>query len=532
MEFNLIDERWIPVRRRDGSSDRIAPYEVTKGFSDNPVVTLDAPRADFNGALIQFLIGLVQTVAAPIKASEWQKKLAEPPSPDTLKAAFDPVRHAFELGGDGPRFMQDYDELDGQAGPIEGLLIDEPGENALKNNTDFFVKRKKDGISMCPDCSATALYSLQTNAPAGGRGYMTSLRGGGPLTTIVMGSGKIATLWHAIWLNVIEANKFNNLANSGHLEPSNKFPWLAKMKAEVTEQQMHPAQYYWATPRRIKLTLENVQKGVCDVCSCDSDRLISKFVELPNGTKYHEPMKHPLSAFNGSSTKAVLTQPGGVSYRYWVGLVITDNDSDNEPARVVHEFIQERQRKDWQFRLWAFGYDFVPGQNKARCWYDSAMPLIYIDQSSQEFEGYIAGMVKAASEIAYNARSAVKKAWFRRPGDVKGDTTFLDQSFWQNTETAFYASLDGVRNALESKTDSIVARQTWHKTLCEHALKLFDSYAWEGPIEDADPKRVVIARKELEFYNRGKKIKELLGLPVEQKSPAKAKRKKEAQQIV
>lgn len=139
-------------------------------------------------------------------------------------------------------------------------------------------------------------------------------------------------------------------------------------------------------------------------------------------------------------------------------------------------------------------------------------------------------MVRAAAEIAGNARSALKKAWFKRPGDAKGDVTFVDNSFWQQTESAFYEILGNLRTSLESGTGSVDACQLWHKILCEHALKLFDTYAWEGPIEDADPKRVVIARRELEYYNRGNKIKELLGLPVVQKATGKTAKKKETKQ--
>jgi len=229
-----------------------------------------------------------------------------------------------------------------------------------------------------------------------------------------------------------------------------------------------------------------------------------------------------------TSILPVHAQPGGISYRHWLGLVQQDGAEKRMPARIVHEFY-DRWKSGWQFRLWAFGYDM--DNMKARCWYESTMPLLYVDSAFRgEYEQYAAGMVKAAAEIANNARSAVKKAWFRRPGDAKGDTTFLDSSFWQNTEPAFFMALDGIRKALESKIDNKVARQVWHKTLCEHALKLFDDYAWKGPIEDADPKRVVIARRKLEFYNRGKKIKELLGLPVEQKTTNKAAKKKEAKQ--
>ena len=71
MHFNLIDEKWIPVRRRDGSMETISPWQVTESFTDNPVAALNAVRPDFNGALIQFLIGLVQTTAAPADDDAW-----------------------------------------------------------------------------------------------------------------------------------------------------------------------------------------------------------------------------------------------------------------------------------------------------------------------------------------------------------------------------------------------------------------------------------------------------------------------------
>jgi CRISPR system Cascade subunit CasA len=530
MEFNLIEKQWIPVLRRDGTRDMIAPHEVTDRFSDNPVVSLNAPRPDFNGALIQFLIGLVQTVAAPQSSSEWRRKLDNPPTPEELKEKFSTVQHAFELGGSGPRFMQDFEQLDVQASTIDSLLIDEPGDNALKNNTDFFVKRKNSLFAMCPCCCATALLTLQTNAPAGGRGYMTSLRGGGPLTTLIKGTGKRDLLWHTIWLNVLDNARFLNLSNSKLSKEAEKFPWLSGMKEVVTEQDMHPSQYYWAMPRRLKLVVQ-VSTGTCSVCSCQSGELITHFKEKPNGTKYQEPMKHPLSAFNAKSTKAVLTQPGGVGYRHWLGLIFADNEGDNEPARVIHDYIQQRKRDDWPLQLWAFGYDFVPGQNKARCWYESQMPLLLVDaELRQEYEYHIAGMIKTALEVAGNTRSAVKKAWFKRPADVKGDISFVDNGFWHSTEAAFYESLNNLIRLLEAGSEVSVGHQ-WLAELCKRSLELFDRHASDGPIEDADPKRVVIARRDLEQYNRSKKIKGLLGLPVDPSKTNKTSRgKKDAKQ--
>jgi CRISPR system Cascade subunit CasA len=142
-------------------------------------------------------------------------------------------------------------------------------------------------------------------------------------------------------------------------------------------------------------------------------------------------------------------------------------------------------------------------------------------------------MVKAATEIAGNTRSALKKAWFRRPGDAKGDTTFVDNSFWQKTEFEFYSALNDLISALNTGNDTQEVSRQWLSVLCIHSVKIFDNYAWEGPIADADPKRVVIARKELEQFNRGKKIKELLGLPVEKAATdKKIKAKKEKNLII
>jgi CRISPR system Cascade subunit CasA len=533
MQFNLIDEQWIPVLRRDGSSDRIAPHEVTKGFAENPVVALDAPRADFNGALIQFLIGLIQTVAAPVRASEWRDKLEEPPSPDELKAAFASARKAFELGGDGPRFMQDFSELEVKDGGIDGLLIDMPGESTKRHNKDHFVKRNSvDG--MCPSCCATALFTMQTNAPAGGAGFRTSLRGGGPLTTIIAGDEGHSALWQLVWLNVLEHNSFQNLCGNPAEKASNKFPWLAhtrtseqKSGVESTPEISHPAVLFWGMPRRIRLNLKDVRSGVCDTCGAKSTTLITQYKEKNYGMNFAGAWLHPLSPY-ATNTEGLLlpfhAQPGGISYRHWLGLAQQNRDEKRMPARIVHEFVNQRCKPGWQFRLRAFGYDM--DNMKARCWYESTMPLLYIEPAIlKEFEEYTAGVVRAASTIAYNTRSAMKKAWFRRPGDAKGDTTFLDCSFWQNTEAAFYEALDSIKNGLELKRDTSTTLLGWHKTLCQHSLRLFDSYAWEGPIEDADPKRVVVARKELEFHNRGNKTKQLLGLPVEQKPVKKTAKK-------
>ncbi|HEY3373636.1 MAG TPA: type I-E CRISPR-associated protein Cse1/CasA [Candidatus Aquicultor sp.] len=534
MQFNLIDEKWIPVKRRDGTEMMIAPWQITSDFDVNPVVALNAPRPDFNGALIQFLIGLMQTVAAPANRIEWKKALTEPSAPEELQAKFSTVRHAFELGGDGARFMQDQDRLEAKERSIDRLLIDMPGENTCKENKDHFVKRNT-VKALCSSCCAMALFTMQTNAPKGGPGFRTSLRGGGPLTTLVLGDQGHSTLWHLIWLNVLESNIFlRTHGNTAPIAESDIFPWLGKTRTsenkngiDTTPEDVHPAMVFWGMPRRIRLNLDSLKAGMCDVCG-SFGHLIQAYQDKNYGMNFTGAWLHPLSPYSYKDGLPISAkgQRGGVSYRYWLGFVQENAEERRVPARIVHEFQENRQQnlKDWQFRLWAFGFDME--DMTARCWYEAKMPLLYMEMSLRdEYEHTVAGMVKSAAEIARNVQIAVKKAWFKRPGEVKGDTSFISNSFWQNTEPAFYETLHNLKTALASAADGMEARKAWHASLCKEALRLFDIYALEGPIEDADPKRIVIARRKLEYFNRSKTIKELLGLPVEQQPAGKAKEK-------
>src|SRR5690554_3708775 len=101
--MNLIEDPWMPVRRKDGSREWIAPDRL----SAPDIVAFDADRADFNGALMQFAIGLLQSTAPIEHPQEWRELLATPPDASVLRSWFEPVATAFALDGDAARFMQD-----------------------------------------------------------------------------------------------------------------------------------------------------------------------------------------------------------------------------------------------------------------------------------------------------------------------------------------------------------------------------------------------------------------------------------------
>ena len=94
------------------------------------------------------MIGLLAAIypADPREPKQWTRLFHTPPSPDELATSFDPIADAFVLDGEGPRFLQDFDALDGEVLPVESLFIEAPGANTIKLNKDLFVKRGQSRI--------------------------------------------------------------------------------------------------------------------------------------------------------------------------------------------------------------------------------------------------------------------------------------------------------------------------------------------------------------------------------------------------
>ena len=65
--MNLLTSPWLPFKRRDGSQE----FLPVTAMVDPDIVDLALPRADFQGAAYQFLVGLLQTAMAPEDKSEW-----------------------------------------------------------------------------------------------------------------------------------------------------------------------------------------------------------------------------------------------------------------------------------------------------------------------------------------------------------------------------------------------------------------------------------------------------------------------------
>jgi len=507
--MNLISECWIPVRRADGSRQRITPWQLTDGVSDNPILAVASPRPDFDGALTQFFIGLLQTTCTPDE-EQWWDWCEVPPSPAVLKERFESVAHAFELEGE-KAFMQDFTptQLDKKFS-VAALLIGSPPEDS---ETDLFIKQ--DAVrKLCPHCVAAALFSLQTDAPEGGRGYRTGLRGGGPLTTLVLGK----TLWETCWLNVLEKNRYLDSASSKPAAEHDRFPWLAATRTSeekppagvTTLVQVHPDQQFWSQPRRIRLQAEKCAPVFCDLCGKETGMVYRNFLTKNYGVNY-DGFEHPLSPHytKDKIRLPVHPRPGGIGYRHWLGLVESSADEMQRPARVIAQF-RTLTRQDGD--LWAFGYDMK--SNKARCWYDARMPILSSPKGlDYTFSDLATRLIRAADKVAYDLRNFLKTALFGET-KVRGDLSYVQSDFWGATETAFYDHLRELRTTIPNDPLAYPVLESWLKILRDTAFTVFDRHSQTGDFDAVNPRQIARARNSLGKSLAGAPLKEkILGLP-------------------
>lgn len=529
--LNLITSGWIPVLRRDGCTDTVAPWQITDQHDSNPIMDVASPRPDFDGALVQFLIGLYQTVMPPRDECQWRDALTSPPSPDEMRAALTPFAPAFSIGGDGPQFMQERHIEEKKIWAIRDLLIGSPESTKIENNTDHFQKRGTIA-GLCPRCAALALYTLQINAPSGGQGHMTSIRGGGPMTTLALGK----TLWQTVWANIfdLEGQPFAVDSPPSPDDPR-LFPWMGKpwtsRGGKATEpEDMHIYHVFWGMPRRILLNLHDAKPGACDLCGGHTPHMVTTYWSKPYGYQYAAGWSHPLTPYyrNSKSSTELLPvhpQPRGITYLDWMGLVINDGDMACVSPNVA--LIRQRARDPFVQEIlggrpliWAFGHDMK--NKKPRCWYEGTMPVILAEEEWQEsFDETAAGMVRAAENTADNLQWCVKVALFDEPEKVKGDMSVISARFLQATEGAFYRSLDKVATALSHGDDTEPVRREWLDTLQTASTPLFREYSQIDSFSAINTRRAVSAWSLLTApaLKSNKATRDALGLS-DQKNPA------------
>lgn len=494
MPYDLRTEAWIPFLRRNGTVEWGAPSLLTDDLTGgNPIIDVAPPRPDFRGALLEFLIGLMTVALQPADEEEWRQFWDDPPPPEELAEWLTKLPEAFNLDGDGPRFFQDQGPLDADPKPIAGIFIDMPGDQTLKNNADLFQRgiELRLGLPM----AAMALIAKQTYSPAGGAGYRTGLRGGGPLTTLVdpqdLEGGERAPLWQKIWANVPLVPDPHAASDIPPI-----FPWMAPTRqsnpkkggAPTYPADGHELQQFFTLPCRIRLVFE-AGEGRCDLAGEVSPALVRAFETVPYGVQYMD-WPHALSPHYAPKPGEPGWLPlhgrtGGIGWRDWAGLIFGQKKSVKkgksetplpvqQPAGAVSTFLNERASFAGAKRLTlhTFGYDM--DNAKAREWTEGRMPLWPVSDPAQADE--LSQLAAKLTEKASNALSALRQAYrtalYDHVHDKPSTPPTLDASLWAETEAPFF---DAVRALAENpEAESEDAQDAFERKLRAITLTLFD----------------------------------------------------------
>ena len=450
--MNLLNDVWLPIITHTGDKKTIKLAEI----SDSTINELDFNRMDFQGAGYQLLIGLLQTTFAPDSTDEWEERLVSPPSEDELQQAFDKISYAFELDGDGARFMQEYNFQENKETlcPLEQILIGSPGQITVEKNIDFFVKR--DTVkSFSPTNAIIALMTLQLNATQGGPGYYTSIRGGGGGMMTLVRPAKDRPLWEKLWWNVINRTfwEYDDIDLTDKEEAKRVFPWLvdnSQSKSQeiqifsTDETLVHPLYVFWAMPRRIKLIIEENDKGIADDFTGEvSPVIITGYHTKQYGNHYlgDWSQNRPFTPYRAKVKEPDVLLPvkvknEGMTYKIWHVLTLKDESNIFKRAQVIAHANEIESETLGEVKMpssiWAMNYNTK--SFSALGIYSVEMPMLYLKDYVQIalFEN-----TKQLLEIAESMLSAVNFT-INTAKDLSQSEPAVARAFWQRSQPLFF----------------------------------------------------------------------------------------------
>lgn len=489
-KLNLITDPWIPVHCRSGRRE-IRPDQI----AEPDVLRPDWPRPDLNLACLEFLVGLVY-LAHPPRGSDDREN---PPDATALREALTPLAPAFELLGEGPRFLQDLEALEGVGVPIERMFIDSAGDSTTRKNQDLMIRRGRYAALPLP-LAAMALYTLQAFAPSGGAGNRTSLRGGGPMVCLVRPDD--AGLFPLVWANVPRGEPLSAGAVDAlpWMRPTNVSKPMGGRAFESFPESDSPSrpdpEVFFGQPRRLRLVVR--------------DGLVAEFVQKPYGASYPTSRwRHPLTPYyvQGTDFLPRHPKPGSFGYRHWRGVVLQSESGRRTSAMEQYLRDVASGRCSLVVAGWAMDnmkpLDFV--------W--SEQPVFRF--LSREDEYSAANAVEAAEQAGFTLARLVSIGVGE--DDIRsGAGLRAREMLFDDTQTAFEETLGRM------SAGSPFIPELWLRELRRAAIAIFDAEVTPGLADLSEARRAdaIGARRQLlaAFAGRsaaGKKILDALGLQAE-----------------
>lgn len=249
MNYNLLDENWIPVLYRNGTAMRVGIRQAL--MEAGRIRQIAACNPLDRVSLLRFLLALLMWCNENAKLSLSALDEKSTGIPENWLSKLKENKAVFNLLGDGKRFYQN-ECLKGEASrPISDLLYEFPGENSV-NHMRHVVHDGSYGF--CPACCAIGILRISVWAPAN-RFYPSSINPSSAAYAFIEGKN----LFETLCANLPETNPRSDHA-----------PWLVEKQPNSPDA---VAMLAWR-PRKLWLIAGN-ENGYCANCGSFGERITS-----------------------------------------------------------------------------------------------------------------------------------------------------------------------------------------------------------------------------------------------------------------
>lgn len=475
--MNLLFDLWVPVRADGGTGAfHLLTYRQLLCEPGNWQVSL--PRDDLELACLQLLVCMTQVMFLPEDTQTLCERLAEPLSPEAFDAGIAPCQDWFDLDHPTQPFMQSRGVKAAEDTPIQKLLVGLP-----EGNNHAFFNEAGEVRHLSGALAAIALFNQATNAPSFGGGFKGSLRGGGPITTLVAGRDLRETIWHNVLTRPRIQERQIGMPGSGEDQPT----WVRPIQEKETIRwnEIGLARGLFWQPARVELIRAGAT-APCDVLGGEAGQSYTAFRKEKFNFTVEGLWPHPHGAMTASTKKGALewkfaafttTAPAWTLLSEFVVPRSADGPGAKEGCVPAGPVSQAAELGDGRLELLVGGYRTNQASVAER-----RHELMSLAQGWADDKGRLKQLV----DIGIEVKSVLHK---RLQAAVKGDRNKglkgIGAPIHETAERLFYARTEGLIHAVFSNALTFkewkAAKAGFTEQLAGHCRAIFeemtDSYA-------------------------------------------------------
>ena len=203
--MNLLKDNWIPVRQ-DNEDVRLITFQRLLCQDEKWQLCLN--RDDMELAALQLLVCLVQVIFMPQNKRELLERWQNPFTEEEYENGIQPFLDWFDLLHPKYPFMQIRGVKAVKLTPIQKLFVGLP-----EGNNHAFFNQPDEHRQASLANAAILLFNQAMNSPSFGGGFKGSLRGGAPVTTLIMDEHLRQTIWCNVLSKEFAAPLFPKIEN-------------------------------------------------------------------------------------------------------------------------------------------------------------------------------------------------------------------------------------------------------------------------------------------------------------------------------